>query len=237
MSRSTTRTTRTALALAVLAVVLPTAAAARPDDRDQGVVTQESAKPIASRDFSMASQAGSASVAVRPDDRSGARGVGEALPLDPAIATAIAESVNAAGPSYTPQELQALIRYSNANFQAKQALLAGTDDSYGHALMIRSQALNAKYGEDPYTRALRIRGEGLNTLYGGGSETAVRPDDRGGIRTVGPVSATQASSSGFDWGDAVIGAIGAAGLSLLVAGGMLLTFHLVHQRRDRVAAL
>jgi hypothetical protein len=35
----------------------------------------------------------------------------------------------------------------------------------------------------------------------------------------------------------VIGAIGAFGLSLLVAGGMLLTLHVVHQRRDRVAAL
>jgi len=142
-------------------------------------------------------------------------GVDQDVPaLDPAITAALQNRVGA-GPSYTPEELQALIRYSNASFAEKKAILAGTDD--------------------PYVRALRIRGEGLNALYG--TPAAVRPDDRAGVRGVGPVSATQSTSSSFDWGDAGIGAIGAVGFSLLLAGGMLLTLHLMHQRRDRVATL
>jgi hypothetical protein len=200
MNPTKTRTTRTALALAALAVVFPTAAAARPDDRDQGVVT------------SKAEVAGS--FVVRPENNPylgafllGSRrlakmyGVDPDVPaLDPAITAALQNRIGA-GRSYTPEELQALIRYSNASFAEKKAILAGTKDPF----------------------------------YG--THTAVRPDDRSGLRGVGPVSATQSTSSGFDWGDAGIGAIGAAGFSLLLAGGMLLTLHLVHQRRDRVAAL
>jgi heme A synthase len=38
-----------------------------------------------------------------------------------------------AGPWYTPKELKALIRYSNASFAEKQAILAGTAEGSHHA--------------------------------------------------------------------------------------------------------
>ena len=37
-----------------------------------------------------------------------------------------------AGPWYTPKELKALIRYSNASFAEKQAILAGTAGERSH---------------------------------------------------------------------------------------------------------
>jgi hypothetical protein len=217
MHRSTTRRTRTALALAALAVVIPTAASARPyPEPDTGFAVQ--AKPIAARDFSMGSQASLA--VVRPDDRAGVRGAGVengSPQLDPAYIRAMRLRDAARNMQYGPSEL---------------------DPAYIRALELRGKALNEQYGPselDPaYIRALQLRGQALNEQYG--TQTAVRPDDRSGIRSVGTVGATQ-SSGGFDFGDAVIGAIGAFGLSLLVAGGMLLTLHVVHQRRDRVAAL
>jgi hypothetical protein len=76
--------------------------------------------------------------------------------------------------------------------------------------------------------------------------TAIRPDDRSGMRgpgaidpdgfaaanhpdnresTRGPGSVTgvvTVTSTGFDWGDAVIGGIGGAGMALLLTGGLFL---------------
>ena len=61
-----------------------------------------------------------------------------------------------------------------------------------------------------------------------------RPDDRPGTRGPGPAPIVIAaeSRSGFDWGAAGIGALGAIGLCLLVATGL----QLVARERGRHAA-
>jgi hypothetical protein len=67
-------------------------------------------------------------------------------------------------------------------------------------------------------------------------ETSVRPDDRAGVRGPGlapTVVLTQTPSSGFDWGDAGIGALGAFGLALLLFGTMQVV---ARQRRGHAAA-
>jgi hypothetical protein len=144
--------------------------------------------------------------------------------------------------AFTPRELKALRVYGTGWFAKENDLTAGNDpqtreDPYLRALRIRGEALDAKYGETPYQRALRIRGEAMNKLYAQyGTPTVVRPDDRAGVRAVDTVPVAT-SSGGFDWNDAGIGAIGAFGLSLLAAGAMLLGLHVLHQRRDKIAAL
>jgi hypothetical protein len=67
-------------------------------------------------------------------------------------------------------------------------------------------------------------------------QTSVRPDDRAGVRGPGlapTVFLTQTPSSGFDWGDAGIGALGAFGLALLLFGTMQVV---TRQRRSHAAA-
>ena len=65
------------------------------------------------------------------------------------------------------------------------------------------------------------------------SSGSTRPDDRGGLQGVGAFSTSTtgtdtvapvvaASSGGFDWSDAGIGAFGGAGLALLLVGGVAL---------------
>ena len=62
-----------------------------------------------------------------------------------------------------------------------------------------------------------------------------RPDDRAGVRGPGaaPVVVTAQSPSGFDWGSAGIGAVGAFGICLLVFAGA----QLVVRERGRHAAV
>ena len=62
----------------------------------------------------------------------------------------------------------------------------------------------------------------------------VRPDDRGDLRGPGaaPTVVLRQTSSGFDWEDAGIGALGAFGLALLLFG----TLQVVARGRDRHAA-
>jgi hypothetical protein len=261
MHRTTTRTARTALALLAAAVVVPVAASARPDDSGSGNVGAPSAqKPIATRTFAMGSHVASTyqTSSTRPDDRAGIRSVDglavrnadgaiwgviddqavlsnepSSMPLDPAIATALEQQGTSSSQTGSPFHEDSAV---DPTFVPAQST-ASVDPAYLRALNIRGEAMNAKYGLDPYTKALRVRGKALNEQYGvGASQTAVRPDDRGGIRSVDSVPAT-VSSGGFDWRDAGIGAIGAFGLSLLAAGGMLLTLHVLHQRRDKLAAL
>jgi hypothetical protein len=77
-----------------------------------------------------------------------------------------------------------------------------------------------------------VRGPALAIVA---QETALRPDDRPGIRGPGPapvVIAPQAPS-GFDWGSAGIGALGAFGICLLVFAGA----QLVVRERGRHAAV
>ena len=92
----------------------------------------------------------------------------------------------------------------------------------------------------PDNRAVR----GPGAVASSGSQTAIRPDDRAGLRgpgvyssaeisaashpdnraeargpgSVGTVVVQQAPSSGFDWGDAMIGSLGGVGAALLLTG-------------------
>jgi hypothetical protein len=92
-----------ALAVALLVSASSALAAVRPDDRPgrHGV------------------EAASIAKAARPDDRAGLRTV------------AVTTKTPLAGPWYTPQELKALIAYSNASFAQKKAILAGADATSG----------------------------------------------------------------------------------------------------------
>jgi hypothetical protein len=63
--------------------------------------------------------------------------------------------------------------------------------------------------------------------------TNVRPDDRAALRGVDPVQPViTPDPSGFDWGDATIGAAGGAGAALLLIGATLIA---MLGRRQRVA--
>ena len=67
--------------------------------------------------------------------------------------------------------------------------------------------------------------------------TSTRPDDRAGSRGPGafeqPTVVVTHSSTGFDWGDAFVGALGGIGMALLLTGALFL---LLGQRtRTRVA--
>ncbi len=69
-----------------------------------------------------------------------------------------------------------------------------------------------------------------------GSRDAIRPDDRawrgvGPVPTIVPTESPSVRVDGFDWADAGIGAAGAFGLALLLAGGAAIVI-----RRQRVAA-
>jgi hypothetical protein len=75
-----------------------------------------------------------------------------------------------------------------------------------------------------------IRASGVPTADAAANR--IRPDDRGGFRGTGVVSAPIAAPvvvhvthSGFDWGDAGVGAAAAAGLVLLLFGASLLVRH------------
>ncbi len=98
-----------------------------------------------------------------------------------------------------------------------------SDAGYYRALALRSQGLNQLYRANPYAsyyRALQLRSEGLNQLA---RATVISPDDRAGVRGPGtsptPI-VVSAPSTGFDWGDAGIGA-GSALLAIALLGGGL----------------
>ena len=96
---------------------------------------------------------------------------------------------------------------------------AGMTKPEYRALLLRSQALNARYGLGTSTkptdmsaheyRALRLRGEALNREYGLGGSTAA---------VVRPQRATVVGDSGFAWGDFGLGAAAMLGLALLTGG-------------------
>lgn len=123
---------------------------------------------------------------------------------------------------------------------AAAARPAGVSPAEYRALLLRSQAMNVLYassvpkGAAPETvRADRIRGEALNRLYGNAA-TRMTPNEFTAYYARGtwlnaharpvataepPVAALPAS--GFDWGDAAIGAGFAVGLVLLGAAGAI----------------
>ncbi len=103
----------------------------------------------------------------------------------------------------------------------------------------------------PDNRAVR----GPGAVASSSSQTAIRPDDRAGLRgpgvhssteaaaashpdnraeargpgSVGTVVVLQSPSSGFDWGDAMIGSLGGVGAALLLTG----CFFLLTGQRNR----
>jgi hypothetical protein len=98
---------------------------------------------------------------------------------------------------------------------------AGMSKAEYRALMLRSQALDEKYGLGEWAakppsmshaefRALMIRSRALNEKYGVGVSKVTTPAPR--------VAAPVVARDGFVWGDFAIGAAAMLGLVLLVAG-------------------
>lgn len=104
------------------------------------------------------------------------------------------------------QAYQALHERSQALNRAYH--LGGTYDPAQSALQLRSEALNRAYGlggvppgsVSDALKAIRIRGDAMNAQYHLGRYTVVR------------------AATGFDWGDAGIGAAGMLGIVLIVGG-------------------
>ena len=74
----------------------------------------------------------------------------------------------------------------------------------------------------------RAEARGPGAVDANGFAAANHPDNREDTRGPGSVTSVElTTSTGFDWGDALIGGIGGAGMALLLTGGLLL---LVGQR-------
>ncbi len=108
---------------------------------------------------------------------------------------------------------------------------AGMSGQEYQALVIRSQALNDRYGAPEVTseyeamlRAETIRGEAMNRLARSGVLSAATPAD-----------SPSAAGNGFNWGDFGIGAGAVLGL-VLVAIGLGAGSHYSSKRRVRPAA-
>ena len=106
----------------------------------------------------------------------------------------------------------------------------GTSEAEYQALMLRSEALNQKYGLGPQSavpqgmtsaeyRALMLRSEALNQKYGLGTQKAAAVTSQ-------PTNSTP----GFAWGAFGIGAAAMFGLGLL-AGGVVVRQRLLATRR------
>jgi hypothetical protein len=80
----------------------------------------------------------------------------------------------------------------------------------------------------------RAGGRGPGAIEASGYLTTEHPDNRAGARGPGAVTSTlvRPSSSGFDWGDALIGGLVGAGMALLLIGS---AFLLMSQRQPRTA--
>ena len=114
--------------------------------------------------------------------------------------------------------------------QAGTSRPPGMSKAEYQSLMLRSEALNQKYGLGPQRavpqgtaaaehRALMLRSEALNQLYGLGTQTAA-------VVTSQPTHSTP----GFAWGAFGIGAAVMFGLAL-VAGGVVVRHRLPVTRR------
>lgn len=93
------------------------------------------------------------------------------------------------------------------------------------ALSFASTSGSATYPDD----RTGVRGAGGEAASG----SAVYPDDRTGARGIGPATIVIAPSSGFDWGDAGIGAVGGVGMTLLFAGALILLTRRQQKSKDR----
>ena len=121
--------------------------------------------------------------------------------------------------------------------QAGQSTIVRPDDRAGMRGpgAVDTQSNTVSTSTRPDDRA-GMRGPGAieqpNTV-----STSIRPDDRAGTRGPGaieqPTVVVTHSSTGFDWGDAFVGALGGIGTALLLTGALFL---LLGQRtRTRVA--
>ena len=117
--------------------------------------------------------------------------------------------------------------------QAGNSKPAGMTQAEYRALILRSEGLNQKYHLGQWKnvpesmtpaeyRALMVRSEGMNRLYGvGQSSRPIASETTAGlVQQPVPSQTVVASTDGFDWSAAGIGAAGAFGLVLL-AGGLI----------------
>ena len=140
--------------------------------------------------------------------------------------------------SYTPEALRALALRSEAMNQRYQQYQS---TPYVRALELRSQGLNKLYQGEAVRPDDRSGIRGVEpTVVGsdlseiqrhvradeiGSSSVSTRPDDKAGLRGPGIVQTPEfvtASSGGFDWKDAGIGAGTAAGVALLLMSGIVM---------------
>jgi hypothetical protein len=153
-----------------------------------------------------------------------------------------------AGPWYTPQELKALIAYSNASFAQKKAMLAGSTApsvATNRGLVLAGPRYTPRelkaliaYSKASYAQKKAVlagaepsRGAHVPAL-GGTSETFtdVRVDGSYFDPSIGrrvrvTPTVTIVEPGPFDWGDAGVGAAGAFGLALLASGITLVSRH------------
>jgi hypothetical protein len=116
--------------------------------------------------------------------------------------------------------------------QAAASKPAGMSNAEYRALMIRSQALNDRYGlgwpaQKPELmtvaelRAIMLRSQALNDKYGLGGSAVAAPITRPQPAVAGPTTRPEPAviaTDAFAWGDFGIGAAAMLGLVLLVAG-------------------
>lgn len=113
----------------------------------------------------------------------------------------------------------AALAFFVGSVQAANARPAGMTKAAYRALMLRSEALNEKYGLGKWAgrppsmsqaeyRALMLRSEALNRKYGLGGSTA----------KTGQVAPAVVAGSGFAWADFGIGAAAMLGLVLVATG-------------------
>ena len=118
-----------------------------------------------------------------------------------------------------------------AAFLAPAALAARPDDRSGVIGVGLASIAPVSLARPDDSGALRGPGAFVSA-----DQTSVRPDDRAHVRGPGlapTVFLSLAPSSGCDWGDAGIGALGAFGLALLLFGTMQVV---ARQRRSHAAA-
>jgi hypothetical protein len=83
----------------------------------------------------------------------------------------------------------------------------------------------SSFYSSPAYHALMVRSEAMNAWYSNHSTAVRHADDRAGIRGPGITQTPQvvlSTSRGFDWGDASLGA-GAALIVVIVVGGVALS--------------
>ena len=118
---------------------------------------------------------------------------------------------------------QARVDSERSQVSPASALNQKTDPAI-RALMLRSEAMNAWYRQHSSTPVIPDAFSRELTKAQSVSSAVVHADDRAGVRGPGIVQTPQvvSSSSGFDWGDASLGAATALGIALILGSGLVL---------------